>query len=234
MSACESCHAGCCRSFAVPITGADILRIERQFKLTFWDFACRWSDPDGRIARKHAPHFHFSDEAQTPFVIALKHSESTFVPATTKCRFLVEGAPEEGQRLGQARCGIYHQRPATCRIFPTKLSDSGELAIIYDVPRQGRSGNEVYTLCPRPWEPEDFDPLEAIPNLVVARYEMDFFHRVAAVWNRQPQEWAVFPEFLRLVYSRQIVVKSETQAERDEPETIPFPSTDQRGLSKAA
>ena len=29
MSQCLDCHAGCCRSFAVPITGADVLRIER-------------------------------------------------------------------------------------------------------------------------------------------------------------------------------------------------------------
>src|SRR5690606_34649025 len=28
MGLCSGCHAGCCRSFAVPVSGADVLRIE--------------------------------------------------------------------------------------------------------------------------------------------------------------------------------------------------------------
>lgn len=234
MSVCKNCHAGCCRSFAVPVTGADILRIEQRLKLTFWDFVCRWADPEGRIAQKHAPHFYFRDEIQTPFVISLKHSASAFYPGTTKCQFLTECAPSGPCETGAARCGVYHHRPAACRAFPTKLNETGELAIIYDVPQEGRSGNAVYTLCPRPWKPDDFDPLGTVSDLVVARFEMDFFHRVAAVWNRQPQEWTVFPEFLRTVYSRRIVPESQRRMESDEPVMIPFPTPAPRELPEAA
>jgi hypothetical protein len=60
-SMCESCHAGCCRAFAVPITGADILRIEGRLGLDFREFACRWSGPDGAISRNAAPQFVFDD-----------------------------------------------------------------------------------------------------------------------------------------------------------------------------
>ena len=94
MSPCESCHAGCCRSFAIPLSGADIIRLENGLGLTFWDFACRWADPEGIIAQNYAPHFFFEDEPQTPFVITLIHDESIYFPATTRCRYLVEGQPD--------------------------------------------------------------------------------------------------------------------------------------------
>src|SRR5688572_7889481 len=101
MSQCQTCHAGCCRSFAVPITGADVLRIERQVGLNFWEFACRWADPEGKIARRYAPHFHFEDEPRTPFVLCLRHEASAFHKSTTKCRFLVESQPSREAPLGQ-------------------------------------------------------------------------------------------------------------------------------------
>src|SRR5688572_20248052 len=126
---CETCHAGCCRSFAVPLTGADILRIERDLRIDFWDFVCRWADPEGRIARNVAPRFYFADQPRTPFVIGLMHAESHFLDGTTKCRFLIECEPE-GPQPGLARCGIYESRPAACRTFPMKLDATGELAIL--------------------------------------------------------------------------------------------------------
>ncbi len=89
------CHAGCCRSFAVPVTGADILRIQREQQLSFWDFVCRWEDPESKIARNYAPHFHFADEPDTPFVVCLTHTASQSFPETSKCGFLVEDAAHE-------------------------------------------------------------------------------------------------------------------------------------------
>lgn len=220
MHICQDCHAGCCRSFAVPVTGADILRIERDLGLTFWDFVCRWSDPEGTIARRYAPHFRFEDEPGTPFVIALQHTASTSFPKTTKCQFLLEEPPSEEHALGRARCAIHPSRPSACRVFPTKFDDSAELVILQDVQEHGREGDAgVYSLCPRPWTPADADPLEAPATLVVARYEMDFFRRVADLWNRRPRSWEVFPDFLRLVYASRVVGEARDEAE---PDTIPL------------
>ncbi|MGE3314136.1 MAG: YkgJ family cysteine cluster protein [Planctomycetaceae bacterium] len=222
MSPCESCHAGCCRSFAVPVTGADIIRIEKGLGLSFWDFACRWADPQGKIARSYAPHFHFADEQATPFVICLSHSDSAFLKGTTKCRFLMECAPDEDHPLGQARCGNYQHRPSACRAFPTKLNPTGELAIIYPVPERGRSGDPAYELCPREWTPADLDPIQTVQDLVVAKYEMDFFKQLATIWNRVPREWTLFPEFLHAVYAQRIIPEQvdEMQIEGDTPSTI--------------
>jgi len=209
MSPCSDCHAGCCRSFAIPVTGADVLRIQRDLGLSFWDFAVRWADPYGQIARNHAPHIYFEDEPETPFVICLKHEDSQFAAGTSKCQFLMEGAPDADHPVGVARCGIYHSRPVACRVFPTKLNDSGQLAVLYDVPERGRSGDDAaYTLCPRQWERSDVDSLQAVQDLVVAQHEMNFFHQLVALWNRNPGNWQVFPEFLTMVYSNRVVEES--------------------------
>lgn len=232
MSLCESCHSGCCRSFAVPLTGADILRIENQRGLSFWDFACRWADPHGRIAKDHAPHFHFADEPATPFAICLRHEASAFFPNATKCLFLVECPPDAEHPLGQARCGMYASRPSACRAFPTKFSDSGDLVVLGDVRRSARDdANPAYELCPRPWQVSDVDPIQAAADLVVAKYEMAFFRNVASAWNRRLQSWEVFPDYLRLVYAKRvqpapapaIEQPADVDSADDEPWLIKFP-----------
>jgi hypothetical protein len=104
--------------------------------------------------------------------------------------------------------------------------------VIYDVPPSGRAANQhqAYTLCPREWEPADVDSLEMLPALVVAKFEMHFFHQLALLWNRQPRSWSLFPDFLALVYSNR-VVREESPAE-DEPEILAFPTPEDRPQSQ--
>jgi hypothetical protein len=214
VSPCIGCHAGCCRSFAIPVTGADILRIERELGLSFWEFVCRWEDRDGRISSGQAPHFHFADEPDTPFTLCLLQAESRTFPATSRCRFLDEEPPTLEHPLGTARCGIYGQRPGACRVFPTRFNATGALAVLHDVPERARpeSEGDAYQLCPRPWEVSDIDPLAAPQELILLRYEMQFFREVAAVWNRSPGQWRIFPDFLRQVYSNRVVRVSSTDS----------------------
>ena len=218
MGQCATCHAGCCRSFAVPVTGADILRIMSQRKLAFWDFVCRWADPEGKIALKYAPHFHFRDHPDTPFVISLIQDESRVFPGTTRCTFLAEGPQSREHPLGISACGIYGERPSACRVFPTRFDHSGELAVIYDVPPTGRAGGHpAYQLCPRAWTPEDLDPLQQVQDLAIAKFEMNFFFKLAAAWNAGPGEWRLFPDFLQSVYARRVI------ADEDDREIDPVP-----------
>ena len=218
MSLCSGCHSGCCRSYVVPTTGADIMRIERRLGLDFWQFACRWEDKDGAIALRYAPHFHFADEPETPWVVCLMQTESQVFPGTTKCQFLRETSPDRDSPLGTGSCGIYKQRPSACRVFPTRFNETSELVVIHDVPERGKPLNSspVYTLCPRPWTKEDVDPIQAAEDLAVARYEMQFFHLLAEQWNRRPQEWELFPHFLRMVYGAR-VVEERKQTEEAKP-----------------
>jgi len=222
MSMCDGCHAGCCRSFAVPVSGADIIRISTELSLSFWDFVCRWEDPDGDIAQKYAPHFRFEDEPQTPFVLCLIRSESQTWPGTGKCLFLEETPATEEHPLGTAKCGIYEHRPAGCRTFPTKLNSTSELAIIHDVPQRGQLNTDpIYSLCPRPWEAEDVNPIQGMQDLVVAKYEMQFFHLIADVWNRRPGSFAALPEFFQRIYQSR-VRKESSLPEIEETPTIPM------------
>jgi Fe-S-cluster containining protein len=220
MGICDGCHAGCCRAFAIPIHGADILLMEREQNLNFWDFVCRWADPESQIAGRYAPHFHFADEPRTPFVITLLQNESKTFPGTHKCRFLRETPPTVEKPKGTAMCGVYGSRPSACRCFPTKLDSKTDLPIVTLVPESPRAKeNAAYSLCHREWEPEDLDSIDAVKNLSVAEREMKFFHQLAYVWNRAPAEWEVFPEFLRVVYSKRLTKQSvQTQVALVQPD----------------
>ena len=207
------------------MTGADILRIERDLNISFWEFACRWADPKGEIARNYAPHFFFADEPQTPWVICLTQVQSEIFPTTSKCQFLKETPPDEQHPLGQAGCGIYHSRPSACRVFPLKLDTVEELPVISNINSCEREGShDAYKLCPREWTPADVDPVDVGTDLATARYEMEFFHKIAAIWNQAVGPWSVFPDFIREVYSGRVVAQPQEQkpSETDSTQTIPI------------
>lgn len=226
MGICDSCHAGCCRTFAVPVTGADIVAIQKRMGIPFEDFVRRVPDAAGRIANGAVPHFNFDDAPETPYVICLTHVSSPFHPRTSKCRFLIEGAPDEEFPLGRARCGIYGVRPSACRVFPTRFNATNDLAIVCDIPERLRvNPNPAYTLCPRPWEPSDVDPIQAVQDLAVIKYELAFFWQIAESWNRSPGAWSAFPKFLEIVYSQRVTREPADAAatlEDDVPVTLPF------------
>lgn len=203
MELCRTCHAGCCRAFAVPVTGADILTIQQRFDLAFVDVACRWADPEKTIARGFAPQFYFEDEPGLPFTICLLKAASRYFPVTSRCQFLQESPPDASHPLGTAQCAIYEQRPAACRVFPTRLHSSGELAVVLPVVEQAGKPT-LNSLCPRQPVPGDFDPVATTQALILARYEMAFFHKVAEVWNRRCRDWELFPEFLQTVYEQRV------------------------------
>lgn len=225
MSPCAGCHAGCCRSFAVPVTGADLLRIEAELGLDFAQVGCRWEDQDGLISNGVVPQFHFADEPETPFVICLRQEASQLFRRTTKCLFLQETPPDGQHPLGQAACSIYDSRPLVCRVYPTRLSSSGMLAEVHAVPAHGRpqDPHPIYNLCPRQWTTDDLDALQAVQNLVLAQFEHEFFAQVAAVWNKVVEDFALFPEFLREVYRARIVMETPRGVEATIPHSFQKP-----------
>jgi len=210
MPPCENCHAGCCRSFAIPVTGADLLRIERDLSLSFWEIACRWADAEGQIAGRYVPHFFFADEPETPFAICLKQTESSVFPQTRRCQFLQETPPDTQHPLGQGRCGIYASRPMACRVFPTRFSNTGPLVVLNHVPQRvlPTEDGPIYNLCGRPWEAADIDPIQGLQDLVIAKFEAEFYQQVAAAWNQHRWEWDIFPAFLQATYEQRVVQRT--------------------------
>jgi Fe-S-cluster containining protein len=200
-SPCTSCHAGCCRAYAVPLTGRDIFRIVTELKIPFWKFVCRRSDPSGAISRGIAPYFRFDDDPRTPYVICLLQNESRLFPGTRKCGFLTESGPSAKAPRGIGRCTIYAHRPVACRVFPSGLDELGELAV-HEVPEpSGEFQHEAYELCPRPWSVADLDRDAALQTLRECAAEMELFHAVANRWNDSPGPWPLFPDFLELIYT---------------------------------
>lgn len=197
-SPCAGCHAGCCRAYAVPLTGRDIFRITAELRLPFWRFVCRWADPAGAIARGIAPHFRFDDDPTTPYVIALLQNESRAFPGTRKCVFLDEAATADGAPRGH--CSIYKQRPIACRVFPARLDEQGNLAVHSELEPSGEQEQTAYSLCPKSWSTLDLDPRESLTNLRTCASEMELFRQIAARWNDEPGPWPLFPQFLELIY----------------------------------
>lgn len=227
---CAECHAGCCRAFAVPITGADILRLERAGH-DFWEFVCRWQDDEGQISRNYAPQIHFADEPQTPFVLCLLQNESKSYPGTGKCRFLGESQELAASGRPISACTVYNERPAACRAFPFRFDEAREtvqLQPTYDPPAARR--HDAYKLCPRPWSASDVDGLDAAQSLAVAEYEMTFFKKVVALWNRAPGPWDALPKFLRLVYQSRVNVEQPAE----EPVILRFPGRENAEANQAA
>ncbi len=234
MGMCDTCHAGCCRAFAVPVTGADIITIQKKLGLPFEDFVRRLPDPSGRISGGAVPHFKFDDSGDMPHVICLSHVPSVFHAGSTKCRFLIECGPDDEFPLGRARCGIYGARPSACRIFPTRFNATNDLAIVCDIPEEFRvNENPAYTLCPRPWEPEDIDPIQAVQDLAVVKYELAFFRQVGELWNRSPASWNAFPQFLNIVYSKRVGREEPAEA-GDGPVAVPLRKPTERQVMRAA
>lgn len=219
---CADCHGGCCRAFAVPITGADVIRIE-QAGYDFWQFACRWADPDGQIAQRYAPHLHFADEPQTPFVLALMHRASSDFVGTDCCRFLREASDTRADGKSCTGCSIYESRPAACRAFPMKFDPNREIVElhpVYDPEKAAQS--DAYKLCPRPWSPEHVDGVSAAQTLAAAEYEATFFKKIVQLWNRKPGDWTAFPNFLRLVYSSRVRAAVVAADSNDRPIVFPI------------
>lgn len=202
---CADCHAGCCRSFVVPLTGPDVIRIERATGLSFWDFAARWDDCDGAISRGIVPHFRFDDQPGNRFVIGLLHKPSDAFPGATRCRFLHETLDEGGFGCASANCAIYGNRPVSCRIFPATI-DAGGNVRGRSVPEFGRpEAGDAYRLCPRDWDAADFDADQVRRDLARVSDEMQQLHVIAERWNRELRPWTSFPAFLQLLYGGETV-----------------------------
>lgn len=201
------------------MTGADVIRIERA-GFDFWQFACRWEDPEGQIAGRYAPHIRFADEPETPFVLCLMQRPSEQFPGTGRCGFLREETTDAGGKVIRPGCSIYESRPAACRAFPMKFDRSRELVELHEVfdpPKAVQS--EAYKLCPRAWTADDVDGVEAAQTLAAAEYEASFFNKVVSLWNTRPGEWTTFPTFLRIIYSSRVKVEESSQEDRDQPVT---------------
>ena len=170
---CATCGA-CCRSYVVPVYGHDVWQLATRQRLSPESFVV--------VVPEKAPRpeaFRLQAEGQ-PFSLALD-KKGTF-HMNRPCVFLME-LPG-----GNARCGVYAERPIVCQTYPMSLW-SGVVAQRKD------------TLCP-----PDSWPLaqvvrphwhEKLRRLV---FRLDIYGEIVARWNARvaalPSVTFVLPEFL--------------------------------------
>lgn len=212
---CDTCHAGCCRTYHLLITAYDALVIARDLGLPvgeFTTFLAANGENIKRIGGKHTP-IKFADPGQEEnrFFIALKRVNSALIPGTLKCYFLQEWqrqdvVAERGDHSGAkiiGRCGIYDSRPQMCKTYPAALHTEGALGFIATPPPTPLSDqNKIYEICPEKWTPEAFaqDPSKMLHTLVLTSYEVDFQSRAVAEWNAKPGLAKEFFPFMHRVY----------------------------------
>ena len=148
---CDSCTAGCCRNFAVPLTASDIQRIIGERGVAFGDFVCGWGEEQGRIGGGNVPQFYFKDAPGVPFVIAITPRPSQLYPGTRKCPFLQEDGSLAGGSSCRTSCSIYASRPSVCRVFPFHRDAAGQVNVSPDLEARSKEQKPPYTLCPTQW-----------------------------------------------------------------------------------
>lgn len=214
MKVCSSCHAGCCRRFHVPLTGYDILKIKQDLNLEYLDFLqlIPVSDEYLPIDSKTRAIFKFNNiGANNNYVLYLRSINSRLIHNSDKCIFLQEWNGEDfalpGFRGIKARCGIYNSRPLACTIYPAKLHEN-ELIGVVKVPNPEEL-NPAYHLCPADINGSDFseDSNEIMKNLVLYKYEKNYFKFLAETWNQGEGDFGEFFEFLKAAYEKRILIE---------------------------
>ncbi len=159
---CAACGL-CCRSYLVPIFGHDLWRITTKRGIAPESFAF--------VAEQETPDplgFRLAADGPTHGLALLKLEP---MAPTQPCIFLEEVGP------GQSRCGIYEDRPITCRSYP-----------------MSKFGDRVYqratTLCPpESWDEADLGATHWRDTLQRLRRHRDIYVEVVARWNAAIDRW---------------------------------------------
>ena len=183
MDPCATCGR-CCRELLVPIFGLDLWRICRRRNKTPQSVASyvEQDQPD-------AFGFRFLVGARTYRLVLLKQEP---IAETQPCVFLEEYGD------GTSRCGIYDDRPMTCRVYP--MFRIGPRVL-----------QQEESLCP-PDAWADLDELDLTwhQNMQHTRMERDIYAEVVARWNAwvdhtspsAPLPPRLYGEYLLNVYDR--------------------------------
>ncbi|OGI19562.1 MAG: hypothetical protein A2287_07630 [Candidatus Melainabacteria bacterium RIFOXYA12_FULL_32_12] len=213
MQICSNCHAGCCRKFNAHLTGYDILKIKRNLGLDYLYFVQIAPVKEENIDKiiEQTALFKFTNLGNDEYyTFHMKRVKSRYFPDSYKCMFLQEWDGEDFLLPVDkviSRCGIYESKPLTCSIFPSKLHDDGLIGVSGNPKNNNTTGNPAYDLCPRLLEEKDIEDFSdnAVQNLVLYKYEMDYFKSLAKVWNEYPSDFARFIAYLEAAYKNRIL-----------------------------
>ena len=220
MSICCTCHGGCCRKFNIHLTGYDILNISKNLNLNYMHFTQVLPVNEERMEKtlKHTAFFKFPNLGDGYYGIFLRLINSRHMPDSLKCMFLQEWNDKEFMLPDleniTARCGIYENRPLTCAVYPAKMSIDGLTGLTGDpnkIPGTMACDNPAYNLCPRSLDERDFADHSGstIKNLVLYKYEVEYFKAVSEIWNNNPGDFGKFFMFLEMAYKNRVLYETQ-------------------------
>jgi Fe-S-cluster containining protein len=213
---CDSCHAGCCRSYHLFIQGYDALRLASALGVPVGEFATLVSFPESEVAASGSEYvpLRFTDrEPGLRFLLGLKRQPSTLFPGSLRCIFLLEwlrDTPAQNRenhpgRNAIGRCGVYGIRPFICQNYPTAWHQTLPLAVI-DNPRPIPDADPqgVHALCPEKWDPAHFGSSadEVFHRLAVQKQEQEFYNQLCRELNAQGIRSGEFLDALSDAYAR--------------------------------
>ena len=211
---CDSCHAGCCRTYRLIITILDFLDLANNLGLDKAvqgvSFEPTPYNLDYMNNKQMMLPFIFDNQDKKGFVysLALKRVESGLFPGTLKCNFLDESLRPEQQinpelpnhaehpgSRAEARCSVYENRPTMCRTYPIGLNPQNYVSVLKrreDLPTAQQ--NSVYKICPKEHlELKDFglDKPGAIAkksnDLLLNDIRTKAHNEIVLRWNSQPE-----------------------------------------------
>lgn len=215
-SICDTCHAGCCRSYHIFITAFDALRISKDVGLPVGEFITLLSfsqEAVKRYARDFVPIRLPKTDPEPRYLLALKKIDSHLFPGTPKCYFLNEwkrDRPAENReghpgRDYIGRCSIYGSRPMICRTYPTSFHPQVAVGLITTPPPVDIAAkHEVHKICPEEWTVQNFgtEPTTVLHNLAISRYEREFYNQAVTEFNEGEHCVAEFFPFMARVYEQ--------------------------------
>lgn len=215
MQICESCGSGCCRKYAIALTGYDILNISKTLSIDPSSFI-QLSPVEGveniEYQSKYTALFKFTDENSDIFYrFNLKMNESQLVPGTLKCQFLMEWHNDTLNPSVEgivAKCGIYSCRPFVCTAYPATFDVTEKRGIVKNIKNES-SEHPIYNLCPRKITDKDLSGSSdhIMQALIMRKYELEYFKNLAEYWNQNPGSTENFLNFIRKVYDSRVLVK---------------------------
>lgn len=228
---CDTCHAGCCRSYHLFITAFDAFRVARDLGVTVGEFATMtvFDAADAVRYEEEYTALRFTDQPEDKrFFLALRRIDSALFPGTHKCYFLQEWrreneAPERGEHPGRhtlGRCGIYSSRPMVCRTYPTSLHPTVPVGLINTPPPpQMPESQEAHTLCPEEWTAANFgvEPTRVIHNLAIRRFEREFYNQAVAEFNAENHPLPEYFPFMLRVYEHRFRDAPKPHAAKSSP-----------------
>ena len=210
-SICDSCHAGCCRTYRLTITIFDFLDLvnaiglQKAIQGTSFEAIPYDASYLDNVRGIHPFIFDDPDKKEFMYSLSLKRIESKIFPGTKMCSFLheegrlvqKEGTKETdfdhpGKRVS-GLCSIYSHRPMMCRTYPFNFNPNKMNSFLKrrdDLPQSQEK--EAYKICPKTeLSLADFDlknPNDILQknNDLMVGYMRNLAHnKVVHRWNSQ-------------------------------------------------